>query len=91
MATLLKEHPLHKTVNWKVTQTTKKHHGPLQLLANMIGVDMKRVEKIPTTGRDPSKTGELPFHIRIPADKEASAREAENATEEIQVFIDSSA
>jgi ribonuclease HI len=52
---------------------------------------MKRVEKIPTTGRDPSKTGELPFCIRIPADKEALAREAKNATEEIQVFTDSSA
>jgi hypothetical protein len=83
MATLPKEHPLHKTVNWKVTRMTKKHRGPLQLLANMIGIDAKRVEKIPTTRRDPSKTGELPFHIRILADKEASAREAENATEEI--------
>jgi hypothetical protein len=73
MATLLKEHPLHKTVNWKVTQMTKKHCGSLQLLANTIGVDTKRVEKIPITGRDLSKTGELPFHIRILADKEASA------------------
>ena len=46
------------------------------------------MEKIPTLGRDPSKTGELPFRIRIPVDKEASAHEAENATEEIQVFTD---
>jgi ribonuclease HI len=42
-------------------------------------------------GWDPSKTGGLPFRIKIPADKEASAHEAENAMEEIQVFTDSSA
>ena len=33
----------------------------------------------------------MPFRIIIPADKEASVRKAENATEEIQVFTDSSA
>ena len=91
MATLPKEHPLHRPVNWKVTRTTKKHRGPLQILANTLSVDAKRVEKIPTLGRDPAKTGELPFRIRIPADKEASACEAEDATEEIQVFTDGSA
>ena len=91
MATLPKEHPLHRPVNWKVTRTTKKHRGPLQILANTLSVDAKRVEKIPTLGWDPAKTGELPFRIRIPADKEASAREAEDATEEIQVFTDGSA
>jgi hypothetical protein len=86
MATLPKDHPLHKPVNWKRTRTTKKHRGPLQILANTLGADTKAMEKIPSTGRNPSKTGELPFRISIPADKEASAREAENATEEIQVF-----
>ena len=91
MATLPKEHPLHKPVNWKVTRTTKRHRGPLQILASTLSIDAKRIEKIPTLGRDPSKLGELPFHIKIPADKEASAREAENATEEIQVFADGSA
>ena len=91
MATLPKDHPLHKPVNWKRTCMTKKHCGPLQNLANTLGADTKAMEKIPSTGRNPSKTGELPFHISIPADKEASACEAENATEDIQVFTDSSA
>jgi ribonuclease HI len=91
MATLPKEHLLHKPVNWKVTHTTKRHRGPLHILANSHSLDMRRIEKIPTIGRNPSKTGELPFSIKIPADKEASAREAENAPEEIQVFTDGSA
>ena len=49
------------------------------------------MEKIPSIGQNPSKTGELPFHIRIPVDKEALACKAKNASEEIQVFTDSSA
>jgi hypothetical protein len=52
---------------------------------------MRKIEKIPTIGRNPSKSGELPFYIKILADKEASACEAENALEEIQVFTDGSA
>ena len=91
MATLPKEHPLHKPVNWKVTRTTKRHRGPLHNLATSLSTDTKRIEKIPTIGQNPSKLGELPFRIKIPADKEASAREAENASEEIQVFTDGSA
>jgi hypothetical protein len=70
---------------------TKKHHGPLQNLVKILSIDTKRVEKIPMLRQDPSKIGELPFQIKIPADKEASAREARNATEEIQVFTDGSA
>jgi len=91
MAMLPRDHPLHKPVNWKRTRSTKRHCGPLQVLANTLSTDVKKMEKIPSTGRNPSKTGELPFCIRILADKEASAREAENASEEIQVFTDGSA
>ena len=54
-------------------------------------MDTKRIEKIPMIGQNPSKLGELPFCIKIPVDKEALAREAENASEEIQVFTDGSA
>jgi len=50
MATLPKDHPLHKPVNWKRTCMTKKHHGPLQNLANTLGTDTKAMEKIPSTG-----------------------------------------
>jgi len=91
MATLPKDHPLYKPVNWKRTYMTKKHCSPLQNLANTLGADTKAMEKIPLTGRNPSKTGELPFRISILADKEALARKAKNATEEIQVFTDGSA
>jgi len=91
MATLPTEHPLFKVVNWKRTRATKRHRGPLNTLANLSSTDTRRIEKIPTVGRNPSSAGELPFRIRIPADKEASAREAENTIEEIQVFTDGSA
>jgi len=91
MATLPPEHPLHKPVNWKRTRSTKRHCGPLQNLVNVLNVDTRKMEKTPAVGRNPSTSGELPFHISIPANKEASAREAENATEEIQVFTDGSA
>jgi len=91
MATLPRDHPLHKPVNWKRTCSTKRHRGPLQVLANTLSMDAKKMEKIPSTGWNPSKTGELPFRIRIPVDKEALAREAKNASKEIQVFTDGSA
>jgi len=91
MATLPKDHLLHKPVNWKRTRMTKKHHGPLQNLANTLSADTKAMEKIPSSRRNLSKTGELPFRISIPAEKEASACKAKNATEDIQVFTDGSA
>jgi len=91
MATPPTEHPLFKVVNWKRTHMTKRHCGPLNTLANLSSMDTRRIEKIPTVGQNPSSTGELPFRIRIPADKEASAWEAKNTTEEIQVYTDSSA
>ena len=91
MLTLPKEHPLHKAVNWKVTQTTKKHKGPLQILASTFSIEARKMEKLPTTTRNPSAAGKLPFRISIPASKEDSIWEAEEATEEIQVFSDGSA
>jgi hypothetical protein len=90
MATLPKEHLLHKPVNWKVTHITKKHHGPLNILANSHSIDTRKIEKIPTLRQNPSETGELPFYIKILADKEALVCEAKNALEEIQVFTDGS-
>jgi len=49
------------------------------------------VEKTPAVGQNPSTSGELPFHISIPANKEALACKAKYAMEEIQVFTDGSA
>ena len=91
LAMLPKEHPLYKTVNWKVTGTTKRHRGPIHNLARTYNVATKSVEKIPTSARNPSMMGKLPFQISIPADKEASVLEAENSSEEIQVYSDGSA
>ena len=91
MLTLPKEHPLHKAANWKVTQTTKRHCGPLQILASTFSMDARKIEKLPTATRNPSSAGKLPFKINIPASKEDSIREACGAAEEIQVFSDGSA
>jgi len=91
MATLPIDHPLFKPVNWKRMRATKRHHGPLHTLSNLTNTDTRKMEKIPMFGWNPSSLGELPFSISIPANKEASAREAENAMEEIQVFTDGSA
>lgn len=43
------------------------------------------------SGTEDPFTNPLPFQISIPEDKESSARAAENATEDIQVFTDGSA
>jgi len=91
MATLPKEHPLYKQMNSKRTSTTKRHRGPIHNLARTFNLDVKKVEKIPTAVRNPSKIGKCPFQISIPADKEDSIREAANVSEEIQVFADGSA
>ena len=91
MATLPKDHPLSKLVNWRRTCGTKRHRGPLQNLASIYELDTRKMEKIPTTTRNPSVTGKLPFKISIPASKEVLAREAAAAKEEIQVYSDGSA
>jgi ribonuclease HI len=91
MAMLPPEHPLYKPVNWKRTRATTRHRGPLHKLTSAYNLDTPNVEKIPAVARDPTVTGKLPFQISIPENKESSARAAENAIEEIQVFTDGSA
>ena len=44
MVMLPRDHPLHKPVNWKRTHLTKRHHGPLQVLANTLSTDTKNGE-----------------------------------------------
>jgi len=91
MATLPPQHPLFKPVNWKTTRTTQKHHGPLQNLARLYETEARSFEKILSVYRDPSSTGVLPFCINTAENKENSAREFENAEEELQVYSDGSA
>jgi len=43
MATLPIVHPLFKVVNWKRTHMTKRHCGPLHILANLSSIDTKRI------------------------------------------------
>ena len=46
------------------------------------------MEKIPEMSCDPIIAAENPFAISIPKDKESLTREATNAREEVQVFLD---
>jgi hypothetical protein len=91
LAMLPKDHPLHTAVKQKATSNMKCHRGPLHKLMKQANFNPRNMEKIPTMSHDPSKTGQLPFKISIPEDKESSAEEAEKAEEEIQIFTDGSA
>jgi ribonuclease HI len=91
MAMLPKDHPLHKITGRKNTGKIRKHKSPINDLLGAYGYDYKNFEKIPATTRDPSAIGKPPFTISIAEDKASSTAEAENATEEIQVFSDGSA
>ena len=88
---LPKEHPLHGIVQHKVSGKIKKHKSPLNSLLAAYRHDPKRIEKTPTTARNPVLQGKLPFVICIAENREESIRETENAREAIQVFTDGSA
>jgi ribonuclease HI len=90
MATLPKEHPLHKVLNQRRTSKTKRHQSPLHHLIKWFKPDVRGTEKIPSTARDPSKIGKIPLIISIADSREDSIKETENATEEIQIFTDGS-
>jgi ribonuclease HI len=90
MAALPEEHPLYKIMKSRRTGRTKRHKGLLHHLAKWFKFDVNAVEKTPTVVRDPSKAGKLPFDLSIAESREDSIRETEEATEEIQIFTDSS-
>jgi len=91
LATLPKEHPLHRIVNSKTTGKIKRHKSPMSSLLAAYKVDPKKVVKIPTAARDPTLQGELPFDISIAESREDSINEATCADEEVQIFTDGSA
>ena len=91
MAMLPKDHPLHKTINRKNTREVMHHRTAIHHLLAYYDFDPNAVEKIPAAPRDPNLTGKIPFTISIPDDRESSKWEAENASEEIQVYSDGSA
>jgi ribonuclease HI len=91
LALLPREHLLHKPLANKKTCNSKCHRSPLIHLRTKYDLDPNKVEKIPTTTRNPSIYGKLPFTITITEDRPSSTNETTNATEKIQVFIDGSA
>jgi hypothetical protein len=91
LATLPSDHPLHRVVTRKNAGKTKRHKSPISSLLVAYNYDTKKVKKIPTTARDPTLKGTLPFITHMAPDREDSIEEAANATEEVIVFTDGSA
>ena len=91
LAALPKEHLLYKIVNNRRTPKIKKHKGPLHHLIKWFKPDTISTEKIPTMARDPSKISTIPLKISITDSREDSIKEAEAASEKIQIFLDGSA
>jgi hypothetical protein len=91
LVTLPEGHLLHKIMKHKNMKKIKRHKSPINSLMNMSNINPRNVEKAPTATRHPMQTGELPFIICIPNSREGSVAEAQNASEEIQIFTDGSA
>ena len=91
LAMLPSDHPLHRIANRKTTGKIKRHKSPINSLLGAYAYDPKRLEKIPSTARDPMQSGKLPFKINIAETRENSMREDEEANEEVQVYTDGSA
>jgi len=91
LAMLPEKHPLYGTIRNKITGKIQKHKSPINNLLAAYRHDPRKIEKIPAVARDPMLQGVLPFAVSIAENREDSIREAENASEEVQVFTDSSA
>jgi ribonuclease HI len=88
MATLPKEHPLHKFIKQRRTGKVKRHKGPLHHLTKWFKVDANAIEKIPSAVQDPSKLGKIPLVISIAENREDSIKETEDALENLQIYSD---
>ena len=90
MAMLPEDHPLHSTIKRKNTCKVKYYHTALHHLLDQYqnSIDPTKIEKIPATSHNPICEVKNPFTISIPKDKESLTKEAENAEEEVQVFLD---
>jgi len=91
LAMLPKEHPLHGIVQNKTSGKIMHHKSPLNSLLAAYRHNPKKIEKIPVAQRDPTLQGKLPFTISIAKSRDDSIREAENASEAVQIFTDRSA
>jgi len=91
LAMLPKEHPLHRIVQNKRLGKIMHHKSPLNSLLVAYRHDPKKMEKIPVVQRDPMLQGKLLFTISIAISRDDSISKAENASEAVQIFTDSSA
>jgi len=84
------DHPLHSIVKRKNTPDVKHYQTALHYLLNRYqdSIDPRKIEKIPVTSRDPITAAKNPFKISIPENRESLTKEAKNAEEEVQVFLD---
>lgn len=90
ISTLTEQHPLRKPMRACAKRTVIKHKSPLHTLLRTLNTDPCNTEIIPPKIYDPSKRTKPPFKVRIAASKEDSKKEAQEATEEIQVYTDGS-
>jgi hypothetical protein len=90
LASLPDKHPLRKPVNICAKRMVKKHLSPLHNLLRTLDANISEIDTKPTKTHNPSKLPNLPFEVSIPPDKESSKREAQENTDEIQVYSDGS-
>jgi len=90
LAALPDKHPLRKPVKQCASRSVKKHRSPLHNLLSLLDTNPNNIGAKAVTTYNPAKTLQGPFTTRVPPDKETSLKEAQAATEEIQVFTDGS-
>ena len=90
LAALHDKHPLRKPIKRCTRSRVKKHRSPLHLLLRVLDADTRLVAPKAIATHNPAKLVRPPFEVRIPTSKENSKREAQAASEEIQVFTDGS-
>ena len=91
IATLPKEHPLHKLIRKSAKRQVKRHRTPLHTLTSIFGTDPCKMETIPPVRTHPKKRSLQEVRIEIPLNKDESKRADANAVERIKVYSDGSA
>jgi hypothetical protein len=66
----------------------KKHHSPLHNLLRILPTNPRNIGTKAVATHNPAKQKQRPFNISIPPNKKSSKKEAQTATEEVQVFTD---
>jgi ribonuclease HI len=90
MASLPREHPLHKPFRYAARRHVKRHRAPLHELAQTLPDDPDNIETIPTVRTNPACSKVAPITVSIPQSKEDSKAADANADEEIKVYSDGS-